>query len=120
MPTFLVVDDSNYIRMSCVRLLKEYGHETVEAGNGLEALEVYQRVMPDAILMDITMPKMDGLEALRRILAINPKARVAMVTAVGQELVVTEALKAGARDFIVKPYERTRLLEAVDRLLGGR
>jgi two-component system chemotaxis response regulator CheY len=117
MPTFLVVDDAAFMRMRCVKLLKESGHETVEAENGRKAVEMYKSLKPDAVLLDITMPEMDGLEALREILAFDPKARVAMVTAVGQQAVVIEALKAGAADFVVKPYQQTRFLQAVHRLL---
>jgi two-component system chemotaxis response regulator CheY len=120
MPTFLVVDDAAFMRMRCVKLLKEGGHDTVEAEDGARAVELYKTVRPDAVLLDITMPEMDGLEALREILAFDPKARVAMVTAVGQQAVVIEALKAGASDFVVKPFQAARLLEAVHRLLETR
>ncbi len=117
MAKFLVVDDAAFMRMRCVKLLKEQGYETVEAENGLQAVEAYQREKPDGVLMDITMPEMDGLEALRRILAIDPAARVAMVTAVGQQAIVLEALKVGARDFVVKPFQGPRVIEAAHKLL---
>ena len=117
MAKFLVVDDAAFMRMRCVKLLKEHGYETVEAENGLQAVEAYQRERPDGVLMDITMPEMDGLEALRQILAIDPAARVAMVTAVGQQSIVLEALKVGARDFVVKPFQGPRVLEAAHKLL---
>jgi two-component system chemotaxis response regulator CheY len=117
MATFLVADDAAFMRMRCVKLLKEGGHETVEVENGKQAVEAYQRLKPDAVLLDITMPEMDGLEALRQILAGDPKARVAMVTAVGQQSVVIDALKIGACDFVVKPFQPTRFLQAVHRLL---
>jgi two-component system chemotaxis response regulator CheY len=120
MSTFLVVDDAAFMRMRSVKLLKESGHETVEADNGLKAVEMYREIRPDAVLLDITMPEMDGLEALREILAIDPQARVAMVTAVGQQSVVIEALKIGACDFVVKPFHPTRFLQAVHRLLETR
>ena len=118
MPKFLVVDDAAFMRMRCVKLLSENGWETVEATNGVEAVEMYQHERPDGVLMDITMPEMDGLQALKAILAIDPKARVAMVTAVGQQQVVMEALKMGACDFVVKPFQPSRVLQAENRMLG--
>jgi two-component system chemotaxis response regulator CheY len=99
-------------------LLKQLGHEAVEASDGAQAVEVFKQVRPDVVLLDITMPVMDGLEALREILALDPKARVAMVTAVGQQKVVMEAMKAGARDFVVKPFETERLKATVDKLVN--
>jgi two-component system chemotaxis response regulator CheY len=118
MAKFLVVDDAAFMRMRCVKLLNEHGFETIEAENGAQAVQVYQEARPDGVLMDITMPEMDGLEALKAILAVDPNARVAMVTAVGQQAVVMEALKAGARDFVVKPFQAPRVLEAAHKLLG--
>ena len=117
MARFLVVDDAAFMRMRCVKLLKEEGHETIEAENGKLAVEAYQANKPDAVLMDITMPEMDGIEALKAIIAHDPAARVAMVTAVGQQDMVMTALKAGARDFVVKPFQATRVLEAAHKLL---
>ena len=83
MPTILVVDDAAFMRMRCAKLLTENGYEVVEAENGAQAIEVYQRVKPDGVLMDITMPEMDGLTALKELRKIDPDARVAMVTAMG-------------------------------------
>lgn len=120
MAKFLVVDDAAFMRMRCVKLLHDNGYETIEATNGVEAVDLYKKEHPDGVLMDITMPEMDGLEALRAILAIDPNARVAMVTAVGQQSVVMEALKTGARDFVVKPFDASRVLHAVHRLLEPR
>ena len=82
-----------------------------------EAVEQYQAENPDAVLMDITMPEMDGLAALKAIREIDPQARVAMLTALGQQGVVIEAIKAGARDFVVKPFDRDRVLNAVEKML---
>ncbi len=118
MAKVLLVDDAAFMRMRCARLLQEEGHEVLEAANGREAVEVYQAHRPDAVLMDITMPEMDGLEALRAIRAIDPQARVAMLTAMGQQAIVIEAIKSGARDFVVKPFERERVLAAVAKLIG--
>src|SRR6185437_8471069 len=119
MPKFLVVDDAAFMRMRCVKLLKENGYETIEAENGAQAVEMYQKEHPDAVLMDITMPEMDGLQALGAILAYDPNARVAMVTALGQQSVVLDALKLGARDFVVKPFQAPRVLEAAHKLLAA-
>jgi two-component system chemotaxis response regulator CheY len=119
MATFLVVDDAAFMRMRCVKLLKENGYETIEAENGRQAVDAYKASRPDAVLMDITMPEMDGLEALRAIMAHDPSARVAMVTALGQQAMVMEALQAGARDFVVKPFQAPRVLEAAHKLLAA-
>lgn len=117
MPKVLIVDDAQFMRLRCARLLTENGYETVEAQNGVQAIDVYQREQPDVVLMDITMPEMDGLTALRKIKEFDPNARIAMLTALGQQGIVLEAIKAGARDFVVKPFEAERVLSAVQRIL---
>ncbi|MDY6892691.1 MAG: response regulator, partial [Chloroflexota bacterium] len=94
------------------------GYEVIEAGNGIEALEQYKTNRPDGVLLDITMPEMDGLETLKEIRKIDSSARVAMVTAMGQQSIVMEALKAGAVDFVVKPFDGNRVLDAVKKLTG--
>ncbi len=118
MVTVLVVDDSAFMRMRCVAGVKELGHETLEAGDGQEAVEIYKQARPQAVLLDITMPNADGLTALREIMAFDSSARVAMVTAMGQQSMVMEAIKAGARDFIVKPFEPERMKAALDKILA--
>ena len=118
MAKILLVDDAAFMRMRCAKLLVEEGHHVVEAANGREAVETYQRERPDAVLMDITMPEMDGLTALKLIREIDPRARIAMVTAMGQQAIVLEALKSGAKDFVVKPFDRDRVLVALQRLLS--
>ncbi len=118
MATVLVVDDSAFMRMRAVAGVKELGHETLEAGDGKEAVEVYKQARPQAVMLDITMPNMDGLAALREIMAFDSSARVAMVTAMGQQSMVMEAIKAGARDFIVKPFEPERMKAALDKILA--
>jgi two-component system chemotaxis response regulator CheY len=118
MAKVLLVDDAAFMRMRCAKLLQEEGHEVVEAANGREAIEMYQSAHPDAVLMDITMPEMDGLEALRAIKSLDANAKVAMLTAMGQQAIVIEAVKCGARDFVVKPFERERVLAAVQKLVG--
>lgn len=118
MPKIMIVDDAAFMRMMCARLLKEHGYEVVEACNGLQAVQVYKDVRPDAVLMDITMPDMDGLQALKAIREMDPSARVAMVTAMGQQAMVLEAIKNGAKDFVLKPFEPQRVLAAVKKLVG--
>jgi two-component system, chemotaxis family, chemotaxis protein CheY len=118
MAKVLLVDDAAFMRMRCARLLREEGHDVSEAANGREAVDMYQSERPDAVLMDITMPEMDGLEALRAIRAVDPHAQVAMLTAMGQQAIVIEAIKSGARDFVVKPFEKDRVLAAVAKLVA--
>lgn len=114
----LIVDDAKFMRVRCARILVERGYSVVEAENGIQAIEKYQNEVPDAVLMDISMPEMDGLNALRAIRELDPSARVAMLTAMGQQNVVIEAIKAGARDFIVKPFEPDRILKSLSKLLA--
>lgn len=116
MATILVVDDAAFMRMRMSKILTEAGHDVIQAGNGIEAVEQYRANRPDAVLMDITMPEMDGLSALKEIRALDPSARVAMVTALGQQQIVLEAVKNGAKDFLVKPCEGDRVLAAVTKL----
>ncbi len=113
----MVVDDADFMRMKCVELLIEYGYEVVEAENGAQALKKYQEDKPDAVLLDITMPDMDGLEALREIKKIDPKARVAMLTALDQKGVTQQAIDAGADLFVVKPFTTVKVIATVDKLL---
>ncbi len=117
MAKMLIADDAAFMRMRCSKLLVENGHEVIEATNGAEALEMYKENKPDAVLLDITMPKMDGIMALQEILKFDPTARVAMVTAMGQQSMVMMAIKAGARDFVTKPFDGTRVIEAVNKLI---
>ena len=118
MAKILVVDDAAFVRLRTSRLLTEAGHQVIEAATGRAAIEAYERERPDAVLMDITMPEMDGLEALDRIRVLDPQARVAMLTAVGQQSVVMDAIRRGAREFLVKPFKGDRVLGAINRLLG--
>jgi two-component system chemotaxis response regulator CheY len=106
------------MRMRSASLLKELGHEVLEAEDGQEALDLYKGSSPDAVLLDITMPVMDGLEALKAIIDLDPEAKVAMVTAMGQQQVIMEAIKAGAKDFVVKPFDGDRIQEALWKLVG--
>jgi two-component system, chemotaxis family, chemotaxis protein CheY len=118
MAKILIVDDAEFLRMRISKMLIGDGYEVVEAENGALAVEKYKDIKPDVVLMDITMPEMDGLTALKHIRAFDSKARVIMLTALGQESVVLEAIKSGARDFVVKPFERERVLSAITKLLS--
>ncbi len=118
MTKILIADDAAFMRMRCSKLLLENGYEVIEATNGAEALEKYKECRPDAVLLDITMPKMDGIVALQEILKVDPSARVAMVTALGQKSMVLNAIKAGARDFVTKPFEAARVIDTVQKLIG--
>ena len=118
MPRILVVDDAAFMRMRCSKLLTENNYEVIEAEDGIEAIEKYEKFRPDAVLMDITMPKLDGLGALKEIKRLDSNAKIAMVTAMGQQTIVIEALKVGAKDFVVKPFQPDRILAAVKKLVG--
>jgi two-component system chemotaxis response regulator CheY len=117
MQKILIVDDAKFMRVRCARILTENNYDVIEAENGIQAIEKYQSESPDAVLMDISMPEMDGLNALRAIRELDPSARVAMLTAMGQQNVVIEAIKSGAKDFIVKPFEPDRILKSLSKLL---
>jgi len=116
MATVLVVDDAAFMRMRTSKILIEAGYQVIQAENGRDAVEKYRSHRPDAVLMDITMPEMDGLTALKAIREFDRDARIAMVTALGQQQIVLEAVKSGARDFLVKPCEGERVLAAVSKL----
>ena len=118
MSKIMIVDDAEFLRVRISKMLTGDGFEVIEAGNGAQAVEVYKQNRPDMVLMDITMPEMDGLTALKHIRSIDPQAKVVMLTALGQESVVLEAIKSGARDFVVKPFERERVLSAINKLLA--
>ena len=115
--TILVVDDAAFMRMMIRDILAEEGYTIHEAVNGRDALEKFDEVRPDLVTMDITMPEMSGLEALREIRNQSPNARVLMVSAMGQQQMIVEALEAGAMDFLVKPFQPTKVLETVKKCL---
>lgn len=115
MPKVLVVDDAMFMRTKASRLLSQEGYSVVEAANGAEAVDRYNAEKPDLVLMDITMPILDGIDALKAIKASDGAAKVIMVTALGQRSMVLEAIRAGARDFVVKPFEPEKLMEAVKK-----
>lgn len=119
MAKILLVDDAAFMRMRCAKLLTAEGYEVAEAGNGAEAVAKFPEVQPDLVLMDITMPEMDGIAATRAIKGQHPNAVIIMVSALGQQSMVIEAIRAGAKDFVVKPYEPDRILAAVRSALGN-
>lgn len=118
MSKVLVVDDAEFLRLRISKMLLAEGHEVIQAENGLQAIAKYEQEKPDVVLMDITMPEMDGLAALKQIRAVDAGAKVVMLTALGQESVVVEAIKSGARDFVVKPFEKERVIAAINKLVG--
>jgi two-component system chemotaxis response regulator CheY len=117
MKRVLVVDDTIFMRMSIKTMVEKNGYEVVgEAENGIVAIEKYSLLKPDIVTLDITMPEMDGLEALRQIIKIDPKAKVIMVTALGQESHVREAVLIGAKGFVVKPITEEHLIKTLNIL----
>jgi two-component system, chemotaxis family, chemotaxis protein CheY len=119
MARVLVVDDAAFMRKMVSDALAKGGHEVVgEAGNGVEAVTRFQELKPDLMTLDITMPEKDGLTALAEIVAADPSARVVMCSALGQEAKVLEAIKLGAKDFVVKPFQPDRVIEAVGKALA--
>ncbi|TXK77839.1 response regulator [Paenibacillus sp. N3.4] len=114
----MIVDDGAFIRAMMKDILLNLQYEIVaEGSNGLEAVHLYKRFKPDLVTMDITMPEMDGIAALRQIIGIDPLAKVIMCSAMGQRNLIVESFQAGAKDFIVKPFNRDRIAEAVKRVL---
>ena len=115
----LVVDDAAFMRMMVKDILSKNGYDVVgEAENGMKAVEKFNELRPDLVTMDITMPEMDGISAVKAIRKIDPKAKIVMCSAMGQQAMVIEAIQAGARDFIVKPFQADRVLEAVRKAVG--
>jgi len=118
MARVLVVDDAMFLRAMLRDILESAGHQVLsEAANGAEAIEKYKSFRPDVVTMDITMPVMEGIEALVAIKEIDPQAKVIMCSAMGQRDTIMHAIRAGATDFIVKPFQSARVIEAVNRCL---
>ena len=116
----MVVDDTKFMRMLLMNILKPAGFEVVgEAEDGVQAMEMYRKLKPDLVTMDIVMPNLTGLEALKGIRSEFPDARIIMCTALGQEAMVKEALTNGAKGYIVKPFKGPRVLEEVNKVLGS-
>ena len=114
----LVVDDAAFMRSTLKNILTRAGYSVVdEAKNGREAVELYAKHLPDLVTMDIVMPEVSGIEAVRMITQADPKARIVMCSAMGQQGLVIEAIQAGARDFVIKPFQAARVIEAAARAL---
>lgn len=114
----LIVDDAAFMRMMIKNIVTKNGYEVVgEAENGQVALEMYEQLKPDLVTMDVTMPEMSGIEGVKAIRGIDPAANIIMCSAMGQQAMVMEAIQAGAKDFIVKPFQQDRILQAIERVL---
>ncbi|WML52185.1 response regulator [Neobacillus sp. PS3-12] len=118
MARILIVDDAKFMRLTLNNILKKAEHEVVaEADNGLKAVNLYRELQPDLVTMDITMPEMDGIEAVKKIKSEFPDAKIIMCSAMGQQKMVVEAIEAGAKDFLVKPFDEHRVIDAINRVL---
>ena len=117
MAKVLIVDDAAFMRISIKNMLTKNGYEVVgEAENGAAGVELYKELHPDVVTMDITMPEMSGLDALKEITKIDPQAKIVMVSAMGQEAMVREAIVSGAKGFIVKPFKEDGIIAAIKKL----
>ena len=115
----LVVDDAAFMRMMIKDILSKNGFEVVgEAADGVQAIEKFKETSPDLVTMDITMPEMDGITALKEIKKIDSSAKIIMCSAMGQQAMVIDAIQAGAKDFIVKPFQADRVIEAIQKAIG--
>ncbi len=118
MARVLIVDDAKFMRMTLTNILQKGMHEVVGEGeNGRIGVELYNRLKPDIVMLDITMPEMTGIDALKEIKAHDPNAKIIMCSAMGQQKLVVESIESGAKDFIVKPFDESRVLEAISRVL---
>lgn len=118
MARILVTDDAAFMRMQLKNMFESLGHEVVgEAENGQMAIELYAELKPDLVTMDITMPEMNGVDAVRGIKEIDPNATIVMCSAMGQQQMVLEAIQAGAKDFIVKPFDQDRVKQTIEKII---
>ena len=118
MINILIVDDAAFMRMMIKDILEKNGFNVIgEASNGLEAVELYKKEKPDIVTMDITMPKVDGIEAVKLIKEYDNEAKIIMCSAMGQQAMVMDAIRAGAKDFIVKPFQADRVIEAINKVV---
>jgi len=114
----LVVDDAKFMRVTLTKMLEQGDHEVIgEAENGLQAIKLYQSLKPDVVTMDITMPEMTGIEAVKHIINDYPDAKIIMCSSMGQQQMVLSAIEAGAKDYIVKPFDESRVNAAISRIL---
>ncbi|MEK4425646.1 response regulator [Solibacillus sp. FSL K6-1523] len=119
MPTILIVDDTLFMRVAIGNMVKNWGFEVVgEAANGQEAVQLYEQLQPDIVTMDLTMPVMNGLDAVKKIIAKNPNAKIIMVTALGQPRIMVDAIENGAKDFITKPFTPEKLKSVLYQALN--
>lgn len=117
MPTVLVVDDAVFMRTTIKRMLEDHQFDVVgEASNGVEAVEQYKTLQPDVVTMDITMPRMNGIEAVKEIIGEFPDAKIVMVTALGQQKLIVDALELGAKDFITKPFDPVQIVQVLENV----
>lgn len=115
----LVVDDAVFMRTVLKKMLEEEGYDVCgEAGNGIDAIKQAKELQPDVVTLDITMPEMDGVTALPQIIEASPNSKVIMCSAMGQQPMVVDAIKSGAKDFIVKPFQKARVMQAIENVLG--
>ena len=117
MPTILVAEDAQFVRMRISQLLSEHNYNVVEAKDGEEAIQTYCHIKPDVVLMDVAMPVKDGLIALSEIRRFDPQAKIIMLTALSQHAFVLRAMQAGAKDFLIKPYDPEQLLLVLQKVL---
>ncbi len=118
MPGILITDDTAFMRMTLKNILTKNGFDIAgEAADGNEAIEMYKSTRPDLVTMDITMPNLDGITAIKEIMKVDPSARIIVCSAMGQKALVIDALNAGARDFVVKPFQPDRIVDAVKKAL---
>lgn len=118
MAKILIADDALFMRITLGDILRKGGYEVVEASNGAEMLQVYEKEKPDMVMLDITMPVMDGLTALKALRKMDPKAKAIMCSAMGQQTMVMDAIRSGAFDFIVKPFEKSKVYDSVRKVLA--
>lgn len=115
--TVLITDDTAFMRMTLKNVIEKNGYSVVgEAADGEEAVALYQELKPDMVTMDITMPKMDGITAIKEIMKVDPDAKIIVCSAMGQKPMVIEALSAGAKDFLVKPFDAERVVESLRKI----
>ncbi|SES77817.1 two-component system, chemotaxis family, response regulator CheY [Oceanobacillus limi] len=118
MAKILIVDDAKFMRVTLANILEKDNHEIVgEAENGVDAVDMYKQVQPDLVTMDITMPVMNGIDAIKEIIQFNPNAQILVCSAMGQQKVVVEAIENGAKDFIIKPFEEGKVRETIKTIL---
>lgn len=119
MATIMLCDDASFMRMTLVKIVEPAGHKVIgQAENGAECVKLYKELRPDIVLMDITMPELDGIEATKQIKAFDENANIIMVSAMGQMMKVCEAIDAGAKDFVVKPFDPDKIIQCIDKIIN--